>query len=298
MQQQLDGTLWSYFDVLYRRQRLTGRSPGTTAKFRAAIMKHLAGSLGHVPLLADLSDVAILDCMDWMLRQGYPEVTCNSTRSKLVALWNFLARKGVIGTWPDVQKLVEPELIPVCWLPDELGRLFAACRAAEGWIGDRSAADWWVGLHCVLYDTGERIGAVMRLIWQDIDLASGWVTFQAKNRKGRRKALMRRLHADSLAVLAPARGSSPQERVFPWPRDVSRLWTFYARVLKAAGLPADRRHMFHCLRRTHASFLEAAKAGAATASLGHSSPEVTARYLDPRVVQPPQPVDTLRRPCG
>ena len=63
------------------------------------------------------------------------------------------------------------------------------------------------------------------------------------------------------------------------------------------GLPSDRRHKFHAMRRTVASFYEAA-GGNATELLGHSTRDVTrTHYLDPRVVgQGVNACDVLFRP--
>jgi hypothetical protein len=75
------------------------------------------------------------------------------------------------------------------------------------------------------------------------------------------------------------------------------LWPAYTEILKRAGLPHDRKSKFHRMRRTVASFFEAAGANA-TALLGHSARSVTEGYLDPRLVRTPQPSELLPRPTG
>lgn len=84
-------------------------------------------------------------------------------------------------------------------------------------------------------------------------------------------------------------------RVFPWPYTDTYLWRKYEALLNRAGLPSDRAHKFHCVRKSVASYFEAA-GGNATELLGHSSRRITRRYLDPRVVSPPQASDVLFRP--
>jgi integrase len=55
------------------------------------------------------------------------------------------------------------------------------------------------------------------------------------------------------------------------------------KILERAGLPKDRRCKFHKIRKTTASYYEAA-GGSAQRLLDHSSPAVTRKYLDPRIV--------------
>jgi hypothetical protein len=57
------------------------------------------------------------------------------------------------------------------------------------------------------------------------------------------------------------------------------------KICKRAGLPQNRRSKFHRIRKTTASFYQAA-GGSAQSLLDHSSPAVTRRYLDPRIVAP------------
>ena len=55
-------------------------------------------------------------------------------------------------------------------------------------------------------------------------------------------------------------------------------------ILRVSGLPFDRKHMLHCMRRSTASFYEAA-GGNATDLLDHSSRDITKKfYLDTRVL--------------
>ena len=82
--------------------------------------------------------------------------------------------------------------------------------------------------------------------------------------------------------------------MFPWPYSYTYLWTEYGRLLRLAGLPSDAKSKFHRIRKTAASYAEAA-GGNATAMLRHSKREVTEAYLDPRICQQQQPVDVLFR---
>lgn len=288
-----DDTLLSCFETLYRRHKLAGKTAGTSRKYRAAI-RHFGKSLGHIPRLSDLNDLAILDVMDHVSRLGRSAATCNNVRAKLVSLWGFLARKGLVALWPDVAQFDEPERVPLAWMPAELARLWKACAAQSGSICGQSAADWWLALHSVLYDSGERIGSVMQLKWSDVDLDGRWVIFRAETRKGKRKPNQKPLHPDTVAILERL-FTDPDSRVFPWGLTMERLWQRYECVLRLAGLATDRWSKFHKMRRTFASFAEAAGLDA-TKLLGHSDRRTTEAYLDLRICGRQRPCDVLRRP--
>ncbi len=129
--------------------------------------------------LSDLTDDNVRDCMEHVAKRGRSVPTVNDTRKKLCALWNFLARKAIVSTYPEVLAWVEPEKVPIAWMTDELARIWNACRSQQGWIASIPAGEWWLGLHSLLYDCGERIGAVMQLEWRDVNLHSRDVVFSA-----------------------------------------------------------------------------------------------------------------------
>lgn len=73
--------------------------------------------------------------------------------------------------------------------------------------------------------------------------------------------------------------------MFPWDKSYTYLWGRMGVICKRAGLSDNRRSKFHRIRKTTASYYQAA-GGSAQALLDHSSPAVTRRYLDPRIVAP------------
>lgn len=95
----------------------------------------------------------------------------------------------------------------------------------------------------------------------------------------------------------PLRGGPPapegEATLFPWPFDPTRdtskarwitLRRRYRKILIRAGVAHGEHDLFHKIRRTSATFLADATGDAREAQrhLGHSSPQVTARYIDPR----------------
>lgn len=292
----LDQTLRSHFDVLYRPKKLFGKSP-ETVRLYGYTFRYFAEYLGREALLSDLTDEIVMGCMEWIRERPLSLRTANKTRDQLCALWSFLARKGIVATFPEVPSFDEPQRTPVAWTRDQLRLLWEMCQAQGGYIAGIPASLYWLTLHSVAYDSLERIGAVKQLIKADLRQGMGWVHFRAETRKGRRKDSTSRLHPVTTGLLAKLCDCQPGEAlVFPWPYHPSYFWIRYRTMRERAGLPTDREHSFHCIRKTGASFAEAAGADASRL-LGHSSRAVTQRhYIDPVASPGEQAVDFLFRP--
>ena len=285
--------LVEFFDQHYLPLRLRSRSQNTVRLYRHTFRK-FAEFLGRPAKLSDLTDSVVSRLLSWCREKELSPRTANKLRDQLLAIWRFACRKGVVRVWPDVEPEPEPERIPQAWSPQQLEALFAAIRQTRGWVGKIRADLFWNALHLVLFDTAERIGAVMRLTWGNVDLDSGWVRFPAETRKGGKRDRAYRIDRETIEalrlILIPWR-----DDVFTWPYDASYIYARYKRVLKRAGLPFDRESMFHRMRRTTASMYELA-GGNATDLLGHSSRSVTKKYLDPKICQRDHAIDRLPRP--
>ncbi len=288
----LDQTLGSHFHELYRVHRLFNRSCAQARNHQYALL-HLRGYLGREPMLADLTDENIAGMMKWIVDLPRAARTANKSRDCILAQWRFYARKGIVKQWPDVGALSEPEQIPCAWKKAELNTLFRACEKQTGWIGGVEANAWWHALHALAWDTGERITPILRLKWESVDLRARVVTFRAEDRKGGRKANQKPIHRETAALLKQIRGDG--ELVLPMHFCVGTLYNHYDRLLSAAGLTHGRDSKFHKMRKSSASWFEAA-GGNATDFLGHSSRRVTLLYLDPQITQKRRPCDKLFRP--
>jgi integrase len=144
-----------------------------------------------------------------------------------------------------------------------------------------------------IWDTAEQIGAVRALTWQHADLDGGWVRFIAEGRKGATSDNVLPLAADTIAALQDLPRAS--DCVFEWPYHPSYIFRRLGRIMRRAGLPNDRMHKFHVLRKSVASYYEAA-GGNATELLKHSERKVTRGYLDPRIVKVAPAIDLVFRP--
>ena len=289
----LTPTLRSHFRVLYRRQRLLGKSEETIRLYEAAINDfdsiHERESTIH-----DLTDEGVIALMQSILDRGCCNRSANRARECIVALWNFLARKRIVETYPDVPRLPEPREDPVAWTQPELRVLFQACTDSPGYIGDMTAARYWLILHSLLWNSADRIKPVRLCRCENLNLATGWGTFPAKMRKGKMESNTFRMDETTIELIRPVYQTSGL--LLPWPYTWTYIYNLYNKLLVRAGLPHDKFRKFHAVRKSAGSWIKAA-GGDATAALGHSSERITRRhYIDPTIGPSQQPCDILFRP--
>jgi integrase len=244
--------------------------------------------LGRPPETTDLEELSVARFLANRVRE-LSAATAAKDRAQIRALWEFCARRRLCDTWPQVPRIIVPERIPEAWLTDEMKSILASAAQERGRIGGFPAAAVWKGILLLCYDTGERIASVVDVRASDVRGCN--VIFRAEERKGRRRDILREISvecADSL--LAIRRG--PDDTAIPWDRHRTCLWRILKIILQRAGLPSDRRCKFHRIRKTTASYYEAA-GGSAQRLLDHSSPAVTKKYLDPRIVSPGVPAPSV-----
>ena len=281
-------TLTKFFHDIYRPQRLLGKSDNTTRLYLISI-RNFGRTLTTEPTLADLTDLNLIRHIQRMRDAGRSPATCNKDRAQLLTLWRHAHRLGLVAVYPNVPQLIEPIRTPEAWLAGDIARLFDAIDKQTGHFGRVPRRLWWRTLLLLCLDTGERIGAVRQARWDW--LCGDWLRIPAEARKGGRRDRAYRLSVDTLGHLAEVRTRSPVD-VFPWPYCPVYLWTLFGDLLKSAGLPSDRRHKFHMLRRTTASVVHAAGMDAQDV-LDHQYRRTTQRYLDPRFAPNRQACDAL-----
>lgn len=270
--------LWQLFVSNYQRQN---RSCKNTSKQYRVQLNHYGKWLRHEPTLDDLQDDLLAAFLD-AHAVGRAIPTANKAYWCLVALWRRAFDLGMVSTRPTVQPLPEPDPIPFAWFVEELQALLRVCGVVPGDVAGIPARLWWPALHWSIWSSGERIGAMLAVKKSCLNLSRGELYVPADVRKGRRKPRLYPLLRPAVDLLR-AMDEYERELLFPWPFDPVTLYNRYRKILKAAGLPHDRKCKFHRIRRSMASYLEAA-GGNATDWLEHSGRRVTRRsYLDPRI---------------
>lgn len=282
--------LAEWFDAVYAPNRLLGGAATTQRRYHVVI-RQFSRWLGHHATLADLTEDQIHGFLAAYFRTGVRAVTVNTARQHLISLARYGYGRGQVERVPEIRKLKEDRRVPQAWTIAQFSSLLVASRGCSGAVADIPARLFWETLFRLLFDSGMRIGAMLQVERTDVDLARAAVLVRPETQKQRAGQWIPFCPHGTLplvrAIWLPQR-----ELLFPWPFHISTFYNRLRRILKAAHLPTDRRSKCHRIRRTHASYLEAA-GGNATQSLGHSSPAVTQGYLDPRICGTQRAVDLL-----
>lgn len=252
--------------------------------------------LGRPAQAKDLSKRTVVDWMRWLAQSRAPS-TVNSKRGAIVSLWNAMAECGLCPPPYRIPKLRQPARIPVAWTLEEVNKIFQQCAQLPGvWDGVPISLCWIMGI-LVLWDTAGRVSLLLKAKLEHVLLEHGKLLVPAENLKGRRADKLFTLHQQTLAVIRLTL-PYPRERLFPFPHRKKRIWAHLKRILRMAGLPDDRKHMFHCFRRSSESYA-ARERGVqwAAAAVGHSVDVALRSYISP-LIAPTQPalVQALPRP--
>lgn len=143
-------------------------------------------------------------------------------------------------------------------------------------------ADWWRALLVVLWQTGLRIGAAMRLAYADLG-DDGYLLVRAsgsKRRRGKRQYLPR----ESREAIERVR--TERRLIFEFPPSYAsnrrQLHALLEKLFRRAGIAKRRGVAFHGFRKGHATSLagveDASWIANAQASLGHGSAATTLRH--------------------
>lgn len=277
-------------------QNLTDR----TVVLYGHTLDRFAEHLGHEPTLDDIDDLVVAGFLRWRAstprKRGKPSAaSVAKDKSQLTALANWAAKKRLKRSdGQDVEFLALPRTkkirhAPQAYTADEVASLIRTAKERRGIVGGQPAAWWWSTLLYAAWCSGERIGALLELRWQDVDLDGRQLLFRAETRKGRSTDIQRAITIDLAQMLRSHQGE-PDAKVWLWDRDYTSLWPSLKLLAKKAGV---RGTGFHRMRKASASYV-ALGGGDATEHLGHSSTEMTRQhYLDPRITSPKQAIDYL-----
>jgi integrase len=243
--------------------------------------------LGHEPTVDDLDDLTAAKFMRWRQTHQHSRFKLISPASlakdsaHLRSLWTWLAKKrwkrsdGELIEFPDYARPRVPRPVPKAYKADELAKLVDAARHRKGLVAGKPAAWYWVTKIQAMFQTGERIGAVLELRWGQVDLERHTLTFLAATRKGHRETITRPISPALSKMLAVQKGP-PDARVWAWLDDREMLSCYASlKVLcRTAGVPYKP---FHAIRKSTASYLK--RAGiSAKKQLGHSSEEMAENH--------------------
>jgi integrase len=285
-----------YLQSVYLPPRLD-LAAGSAEQLRIAI-RRFSVWLGREAQLPDLAPDTLLAWMQALRADGLAPATINSRRLSLLAIWNDAAERGLIPPPPRrLPRLRVPDRTPEAFTLDEMRRLMEACRRVPGLWGGVPAALCWQLAISVLWDTAARVGSLLAARMTDVDLERCLWHVPAEAVKGRRADRLFRLHPDTVALIRESVTDwPPRELLFPFPWGERQVWRHLGRILQDAELPTDRRHKFHCVRRSSESYA-AAQIGIAGAAelVGHSEQVARRHYVCPRIAGQRALIDVLPR---
>jgi integrase len=212
------------------------------------------------------------------------ELRCIKLALRMANEWEYLAEV------PRFHMVKESGKLPTYVTGDHFAAIYAACDKATLPAGQPfQPTDWWRGLVVTAYMTGWRVGDLLGLRRDDVDLAKGAAISRAENNKGKRDE---RVNLHPVVVEHLKRLAGFDSCVFPWPYNLRRLYAESARIQEAAGikLPCSKQHEhtrfchtygFHDFRRAFATMnADKLSADALQSLMRHKSYTTTQRYIN------------------
>jgi integrase len=197
---------------------------------------------------------------------------------------------GYLSTLPKFRMEKTVKKLPRYMPGDHFAAVYTACEHATRPAGKPYlASDWWRGLLVAGYMTGWRIGELLALDRQDLDLDGGFAITRGDDNKGKRDERAA-LHPIVVAHLRKLVGFDPH--VFPWSHNKTTLYEEFGAIQTAAkiNLPCRKAHEhtdachvygFHDLRRAFATMnADRLTPDALQALMRHKSYSTTQLYIN------------------
>lgn len=277
------GTVSHFFETVYLPQRLVGASKVCIDDYRRKI-RQFDQFAGAPVLLSDLSDQLLAAFLNDRVDAGLRKVTVNQCRAHVLAVWRLAFEQGHVEHQPSIRKLREAHDEPDAWTEDEFRLILSKCDSLDARrpVGGLPASALMRAVLLLAYWTGLRRGTLWKLKWDDVDLRERWVTVPGDLMKSNRGKKYR-IGLDAEEALEGI-WIAGAETVLPkigW----QRFYADFDRLLDAAGIQPSRRRVMtklHKVRRTTATMVASRQGlNAASTLLGHSSQQITLRYIDP-----------------
>lgn len=191
-------------------------------------------------------------------------------------------RWGYLPRVPEIDFLREPGKLATYVTPEHFAALYANAGAAR-WPdeGPFGVADWWRALFVTAYMTGWRIGSLLALRWDDVNLDNAVAVSRAADNKGKRDE---RIPLHPLVVEHLHKLTSFSPAVFAWNRSRRALYDEFATIQRAAKVKPEGRtgaYGFHDFRRAFATLnAEKLTPDALQALMQHKTYTTTQKYIN------------------
>lgn len=280
--------LIAYLNDIYTASRLK-ISDGTIEQMQIAIGQ-VEKQLGRTVLVEELNGKFIISHLKWLQREGKSPGTQRSRRSYLLALWRDAFATGYNTNNPLAERVPavqEPKRKPRAWALDDLRKMLDQAELVDTKGRHHFGPKHWKALLLLIYYTGLRITAALKLRLDDLQ---GDVLYVPADIQKDNEEMVISLPHDLVILLHQLkRPAKLSNALIPWPWRLPGAAAKLTRyIIKPAGLPVHPKLKFHGMSRTMATIAFALKGkDAAREMLGHSSVKVTERYIaDASLVDP------------
>jgi integrase len=291
--------------------------PQTIDRYQGSLRTAILPAIGNLRIRE-----ASVGRLDKLLRAVATDHPYAARHAKVVLsqMFALAVRHGAIATNPirDTGRLRKPRRKPVALTTDNLHAVRAAVRTWQqpvpGKPGPRHTGDL-ADIVDLMLATGARIGEILALRWEDLNLAAERVTLTisgtlvyvkgkgifrqewTKSDAGYRTLVLPRFAVGMLLARKLAAADNPNDAIFAsrrgtWlsPNNVRRQWR-QARADTGLGWVTP-----HTFRKTVATLIdEEADTKSAAAQLGHGSEEVTGTYYIDKPTLAPDNSDILEQ---
>jgi integrase len=283
---------------LYRLHR-PGIASSTLDQY-SRTLQHFQYFAGRLLSPADFSAALVLHYLQHRLEQVSPK-TAKRERGELLALWRMAVQLGECSAVPSgIPPIKVPRRIPVSWRPEQVAAILSQCRQLRGEIRGTGIlrGDWYTGLILFLYDTGARPGAALAVRPDQVDLVGRLAVLAGQDAKTGEEQVVEFSQQTTDVIERHWPQSVLAGCVWPQPYRREQPYRQLTRILRKAGLPADRYHKFGCFRRTNYTLcVRFGSRDIARRQLGHRT-DLSAHYEDPRQLDTPQAVRLIPRPVA
>jgi integrase len=277
---------WAEFRKEFEERGMAGTAPGTREAFNYAL-DHFEKIIKPIRVNAITSRTFaeyVATRQKEKARKGGPIVspaTVNKELRHLRAVVRKANKWGYLPRVPEIDFLKEPGKLPTYVSPAHFAKLYQHADAAR-WPheGPFEPADWWRALMVAAYMTGWRIGSLLALRREDVDLETGFALSRAADNKGKRDVRVP-LHPLVLDHLRKLASFSPL--VFAWNHPRRALFDEFHAIQQAAKVRPDakRWYGFHDFRRAFATMNAATLTpDALQALMQHKDYQTTQRYIN------------------
>ena len=233
---------WSEFIAEYRERGQPGATDGTRDVTSRAIA-HFERIIKPIYVASIKTKTFALFVATRKAELGAKEgetvspATINKELRHLRAIVRKANRWGYLPAVPAIDFLREPGKLAVYVTPEHFAKLYEHCDAPR-WPADQAfePADWWRALLIMAYMTGWRIGSLLALRREDVDLDGGFALSRAEDNKGKRD---QRIPLHPLAIEHLRRIVNFSPLVFDWEHGrrapFDEFWAIQAAAGQARG---------------------------------------------------------------